>query len=124
MKKNTILKYTLFILISFTPIISFAALGGVKSLLQDFMALLVGPVEGVVFALALLYFFWGMGQFILKDAGNEKSREEGKQKMIWGIIALFVMFSIWGILRAIGSSINIPVSENTSGITTGGNTPL
>ena len=48
-------------------------------------------------ALALLFFFWGLAQFILKS-GDAASHEEGKNKMVWGVIALFVMVSIWGIV--------------------------
>lgn len=51
----------------------------------------------VLFALALLAFFWGLANFIL-NAGNEEKRNKGKQTLIWGSIALFIIFSIWGIL--------------------------
>lgn len=51
----------------------------------------------VLFALALLAFFWGMANFIL-NAGNEEKRNQGKQTLIWGSLALFIIFSIWGIL--------------------------
>lgn len=51
----------------------------------------------LVAGLALLAFFWGMAKFILK-AGSEEGREEGKQIMKWGIVALFVSVSIFGIL--------------------------
>ncbi len=65
---------------------------GVKSVID----LLIPIVAG----LALLYFFWGLAKFIL-HADNEDKREEGKQVMKWGIVALFVMVSIWGIVRFI-----------------------
>ncbi len=93
-------------LLAFTPAISFAALSGLQTLLQDFRQI-IGTVVTVIFALALAFFFWGVAQFILNDAGNDKTREDGKKKMMWGIIALFVMFSIYGILRAVGSLIGI-----------------
>jgi hypothetical protein len=62
---------------------------------------LVADLIPLMFGLALVYFFWGVGQFILKS-GEEAKREEGKQKMLWGVIALFVMFSIFGIFQWIG----------------------
>ena len=103
-------KYTkiLSIFTLITPSVSFAALLGLRGLLYDFRELIDLAVR-VIFALALAYFFWGGAQFILNDAANEKTREDGKKKMMWGIIALFVMFSIYGILRAIGALIDIPV---------------
>ncbi len=52
----------------------------------------------VVASLALLAFFWGLAKFIY-NAGDVKTHQEGRQLMIWGIIALFVMVSVWGILN-------------------------
>lgn len=52
---------------------------------------------GVVATLALLLFFWGVALFIY-SAGDDTRRAEGKKRMIWGIIALFVIFAIWGII--------------------------
>jgi hypothetical protein len=39
------------------------------------------------------------------SAGNEK--EEGKKIMIWGVIALFVMTSIWGLISFVQNELNI-----------------
>lgn len=53
----------------------------------------------VVFSLALLVFIWGLVKFISRTGGDEKAVTEGKKLMIWGLVALFIMVSIWGILR-------------------------
>lgn len=50
----------------------------------------------IAVSLALLYFIYGLAQFILKS-GSEDAKEEGRRKMIWGILALFVVVSVWGI---------------------------
>jgi hypothetical protein len=47
--------------------------------------------------LAILVFFWGLMTFLFK-AGDESSHTEGKNKMIWGLIGLFVIFSLWGLV--------------------------
>jgi len=60
----------------------------------------------LVAALALLYFFWGLAKFIL-NAGNEDAQKEGKNIMIWGIVALFVIVSVWGLVRFVGSALGI-----------------
>lgn len=52
-----------------------------------------------VFAtLALLVFFWGIIKYI-SSAGNAEKAKEGKSIMIYGAIALFVLFSIFGIIQ-------------------------
>ena len=47
----------------------------------------------LLMTLAVVLFFWGVVKFIAQD-----KKEEGKTMMIWGVIALFVMFTIWGII--------------------------
>lgn len=72
-----------------------------SSTLRDLIALFIGiisPLITLLIGLSLLVFFWGLVRFIYK-AGDEKSHEEGKKLMTWGLIALFIMVSIYGILR-------------------------
>ncbi len=59
------------------------------------LVLLIIPI---IASLALLAFFWGLVKFI-SNAGDEKAIGDGKSLMKWGLVALFVMVSIWGILR-------------------------
>ncbi len=47
---------------------------------------------------ALVVFFFGLVKFIMK-AGDSKEVENGRRLMIWGTVALFVMVSIWGLVR-------------------------
>ncbi|MFA5838391.1 MAG: pilin [Candidatus Paceibacterota bacterium] len=93
------------------PMVSLAATGGtdLTSLIlkvSDWIQLLTP----IVIALALLYFFYGLARYIL-NAGNEEKKAEGKNIMIYGIIALFVMVSVWGL---------VSILVTTLGITTGG----
>ena len=56
----------------------------------------------IAITLALLFFIWGLAQFILAS-GDEEKKKEGKQRMIWGIVALFVIVSVWGIVAFIAN---------------------
>lgn len=58
----------------------------------------------VIAGLALLVFFKGLAAFIAK-AGDEKNHAEGRNLMVWGLIALFVMISVWGIIRFVYTDI-------------------
>ena len=60
---------------------------------------LIELIIPVIAALALLVFFYGLAKFIAKVGGDKKAISEGRNLMIWGLIALFVMVSVWGILR-------------------------
>lgn len=57
-------------------------------------------------AIALIAFFWGLVKYLFAQ-GNEDSKTDGKKIMLWGIVALFVMVSIWGIIRVIADTFNI-----------------
>lgn len=58
------------------------------------------------FALALLLFLWGVLKFMY-SAGNEKERSEGKKFIYWGIIALVVMVSVWGLVRLLTTTFGL-----------------
>jgi hypothetical protein len=115
MKKN-IPFYSLLFVVLLIPSITFAALDGLRGLITSFGGIL-NSVIPVLFGLSLAYFFWGVAQFILHDAGNEKTRDDGKKKIMWGVVALFVFVSIYGIIKFVGDAIGIdtPVRQNASG---------
>lgn len=60
----------------------------------------------IVMGLALLGFFWGLAKYIFSQ-GNEKSTMEGKKVMLYGLVALFVMVSVWGIIGFFQRDLNI-----------------
>ena len=66
---------------------------------------LIGQVQTVLFALAFLFFFYGLAVFVLKSGGEDK--KQGRDIMIWGTVALFIMFSIYGILGLLGDTIDL-----------------
>jgi hypothetical protein len=68
----------------------------------------------LAFALCLFYFFWGVAKYIRTGAGSDKAAEEGKRVMIWGIVGLFVAFSIWGIITFIQDELGIPPIEKVN----------
>ena len=111
MKKN--IRFGLIVLATISPVITFAALDGLKQLLVDVRAL-INLLIPVVIGLAVIFFMWGTAQFVLK-AGDQKLRQEGKNKMIWGIIAIFIMVSIMGIISLIGDTLGIPVGNGLPG---------
>ncbi|KKS04695.1 MAG: hypothetical protein UU82_C0010G0020 [Candidatus Nomurabacteria bacterium GW2011_GWC2_41_8] len=64
----------------------------------------------LIFALATVMFVWGMVNFFILNADEEVKRAQGKQFMIWGIVALAVMLSVWGLVGILGSTFNVDSS--------------
>jgi len=66
--------------------------------LADQIGTLVETLVPIVIAIGLLLFLWGLVTYIAAS-GDEAAKEEGKRKMVWGVIALFVMVAVWGIVQ-------------------------
>ncbi len=59
-----------------------------------------------LFTLATAGFIWGIIQFFL-NPDNEEKRKKGKTYMIWGLITLFVMVSMWGLVGVLSNTFGI-----------------
>jgi uncharacterized protein YhhL (DUF1145 family) len=71
---------------------------------------LVGLATPIVVALALIYFFYGLGMLIL-DSSDDAKRKKAISIMIYGIIALFVMVSIWGIVTVLQNTFDVGAEQ-------------
>lgn len=92
------------------PTFAFAAtFNSIAAQVQDLLNLLIP----ILITLAVIYFFWGLANYILKSGTEEK--ENGREIMIWGIVALFVMVSIWGLVGLIGSTFGIQQGGSGAG---------
>lgn len=85
------------------PLVSFAALGNVDTLVGD-IGNIVNKVIPIVFAIALLVFFWGLVKYIF---GGAENKEGARSLMIWGVVALFIMASVWGLVKFIGEAVGV-----------------
>lgn len=85
-------------------------LGNIQTLLTS-IGRLVNIALPIVVGIALLGFFWGLAQFIFA-AGNDDKKEEGKKHMIWGIIGLFVMVAVWGLVAFVGNALGIQTGNS------------
>lgn len=65
--------------------------------LFDKVIQLVNVLIYLLISLALVGFLWGVVRF-LASGSNEKLKTEGRQFMLYGILSLFVMTSMWAII--------------------------
>jgi len=92
--------------LALAPMLAFAQdLGNLDTLLTN-IGELVGTALPIVVAIALLTFFWGLVKFIFAQ-GNEEAKSDAKKVMLWGLIALFVMVSVWGLVTFIGNALGV-----------------
>jgi len=61
---------------------------------------LIDAAIPILIGVALLIFFWGLIKYIMKPGGGEgHGGTDGKTIMIAGLVGLFIMVSVWGIIR-------------------------
>lgn len=75
--------------------------------LTDRLADTVDTLIPLVLALAVLFFLWSLAQFIRGLSQGDTQLADGKRKLIWGTITLFVMVSIWGIIGLVQKEFGI-----------------
>ncbi len=63
-----------------------------------------------MFSLALLYFVYGVIRFLSLDAAD-KTRDEAKNAILWGIVGMFIMFSVYGIIKVLLSTFGITSTD-------------
>ncbi len=92
---------------------------------------LIGGLQGIVnslvpliLSIAVILFLWGLLKYVTAS-GDEDKRTEGRNQMIWGIVILFVMVSVWGLVKILVTTVfngdvpSFPGSQSGSSSGTG-----
>lgn len=83
----------------------------ISTFLGKVAQVILNPLIVLGFAIALLYFFYGVFTFV-SNAGDEKGRELGKRSIVWGLVGMFIMVSVFGIVRVILNTFSIPTNNS------------
>lgn len=71
-----------------------------SSIIGALISNIVQPLIKLMFIVAILVFVWGVVEMII-NASNDTKRSEGQKHIMWGLIGLFIMFAVYGILNLI-----------------------
>ncbi|OHA87982.1 MAG: hypothetical protein A2741_01490 [Candidatus Zambryskibacteria bacterium RIFCSPHIGHO2_01_FULL_43_27] len=74
--------------------------------LKKISTLILNPVLALLFFIAFVIFVYGIVRFIM-GASDDKAREEGKRAIGYSLIGMFVMISVYGIMRFVLSTFGI-----------------
>jgi hypothetical protein len=66
----------------------------------------LNPIITVGFVVATIVLFYGIVKLIW-SADEDSKREEGKKAIIYGVIGLVVMFSVYGIIHLVLATFDI-----------------
>ena len=78
---------------------------------QDFQGMLckiaeiLGAILPVLVALGVVYFVWGVVTYVI--ASDEEAKKTGRNRIIYGIIGLAIIISLWGIVRILGNTFGL-----------------
>lgn len=78
----------------------------ITTLLGRIASFIINPVIVLGFTVATIYLFYAIIQLILKsDSSSDLTKNRDNVK--WAIVGLFVMFSVYGILRLVLATFKI-----------------
>ena len=86
---------------------TFSSAGSLSELVQSALSFIGNVVVPLLVTLALVVFFYRIVISIYKVGEDTKAVENGKTLLIWGVVALFVMVSVWGLVGFIGNTVGI-----------------
>lgn len=130
MSKNFSIKYFLFLIPFFSFSNAFAqatstakqtdyiaaansSISGFGKLIQNVNTNIGGNIVILLSSVAFILFLYGLVRFIFdRSNGNDKDLERDKTAMTWGLVALFVLVSVWGIIKMFQGFLGIENSGN------------
>ncbi len=76
----------------------------VSAFLANISNVVVRPALFLLFGIAFITFIWGVVGYI-RDADNATERANGVRSMIWGIVGMLIMVSVYGIISIVYGTI-------------------
>jgi len=70
--------------------------------------LILNPIILLLFALSFVYFVYGIVKFLRSDADDKgTNRTEARSSILWGLVGMLIMFSVYGIIKFVLASFGI-----------------
>ncbi len=80
-----------------------------SNLLGKFVDLIINPAILVVFTAGFFLFLWGLVIFLWNL--NEGASSNGKQHMLWGIVGMLIMISVYGIITLVDQTFQLDIAN-------------
>jgi uncharacterized membrane protein YidH (DUF202 family) len=72
----------------------------VNDIINAVNRVVINPLIVLLFTIAFLMFVYGIVRFIA-NMDNEEERESGKRAIVWGLVGMLVMLSVFAIIRLV-----------------------
>lgn len=86
---------------------------GAQVIRDNIIKFIIDPLMMVLFAAGFMLFVYGLVEYLFASAkGADPSKNKtGKDHMLYGVIGMFVMSSIWGIIALIDSTFGLNIGD-------------
>ena len=91
------------------PVFAFAAVTN-DVLLFSKVEEILGKILPIIIAVAVIYFVYNAFMYMI--AADEDRKAEAKSKIIYGIVGLFVMVSVWGLVAILSGTFGFSGTED------------
>ena len=99
--------------VGFLPMLAMAV--NLQTDIIDNLIKIFNTIIPLLMIAATVFFLWGVLQFVT-SGGDEEKRKEGRDHIIYGLIGLFVMVAVWGLVGAIQGTFQLGGKKIPSGI--------
>lgn len=83
----------------------------VYKIISNINTIIINPIIILIFAVALVFFVYGVMEYIYKSRSNPEKIKEGRSHMLWGLFGMFIMVSVFGLFKFLLNS--FPTSDRT-----------
>lgn len=77
-----------------------------QNLLDTIVSVVLNPIAMLLFAWGFFQFVWGLFEFMRK-LNVDEMREQGAKHMIYGVIGMFIMATVWGIINTVTNTLGL-----------------
>lgn len=97
------------------PVLALAQTQTLEGVGAIVLTIIQSYVVPIIFAVAFVIFLLGVIKYI-SSGGDEGKRTEARNMIIYGIIALFVMSAVWGLVRLLSNTFRVGTGEGGGNI--------
>lgn len=69
---------------------------------------IINPIILLIFSAGVFFFMWGLVRFLM-NLDNPEGRKTGQNHMLWGIVGVFIMATVFGIISIITNTLGVDI---------------
>lgn len=81
-----------------------------QGLVNKFVDLIIDPAILLIFSFAFVVFLYGLVEFMW-DLNQGGETRKGTQHMLYGIVGMLIMVSVWGIIALLDNTFGLQISN-------------